>query len=273
MHGRYIMSYNLEGKVAVISGGDSGIGLAISNRLKNNGVKIYNISKKAKKLPIFQDSFACDISDENKLKEVVSSILNIEKNIDLLFCNAGIGIGGLVENASLESIDKLFNVNLIAQIKMTNLFLKYINPNGRIVYTGSLAAIIPLPYQACYGASKAAIENFSRALSTEVRDRKIKVTTFLPCDVKTGFTDARIVEIGKDLKEAKGIENMEKSERNGASPDYIAKRVLKFVKKNNPPLRKSMGVVAFPLTGKTISFLIRILPIRFINFLVRKIYL
>ncbi len=267
------MSYKLNGKIAVISGGDSGIGLAISKRLKEEGVRIFDISKDVKNLDIFEESFACDISDDKRMREVVEVILKKVGKIDLLFCNAGFGIGGLVENATLESIDKLFAVNLVAHIKMTNLFVKHINENGRIVFTGSLASIIPLPYQACYGASKAGIESFSRALATEVRDRKIKVTTFMPCDVNTGFTDARIVQIGNDAKEKKGIAEMEKSERNGASPDYIAKRVLKFVKKNNPPLRKAMGTVVFPLTGKSISFLVRLLPLKFINFLVRKIYL
>ena len=226
----------LEGKIAVISGASSGIGLAISKRLHDEGVRVFDISKGSHKL------------------------------------SAGFGIAGLVENASLESIDKIFSVNLTAHIKMTKLFVPYINQGGKIIFTGSLASIVPLPYQACYTATKAGIEAFSRALATEVMPRKIKVTTFLPCDVATGFTEARIAEVKND-KEKKEIQNMAKSENNGASPDYIAKRVIKLAKKKNPPLRKCMGVVVFPLTGKTINFLVKILPLRFVNFLIRKIYL
>lgn len=267
----------LEGKIAVISGASSGIGLSIARLLHEEGVKVFDISKSEPKLGhselnFFEKNFVCDISDNEKVQEVVKEIVANDRKIDFLFCNAGFGIAGLVENASLESIDKIIAVNLAAHIKMTKLFLPHINRGGKILFTGSLASIVPLPFQACYTASKAGIEAFSRALATEVRDRKIKVTTFLPCDVSTGFTDARVVEV-KNEREKREIQNMAKSERNGATPDYIAKRVLKLVKKKNPPLRKCMGVVAFPLTGKTINFLVRILPVRFVNFLIRKIYL
>ncbi|MBP3432092.1 MAG: SDR family NAD(P)-dependent oxidoreductase [Clostridia bacterium] len=263
----------LSGKVAVISGANSGIGLAIAKRLKDENVKVYDVSRTLIENPIFEKSFVCDISDSVRLQEVTEEIVRAEGKIDFLFCNAGFGIGGKVENASLESIDKIFSVNLAAHIKMTKLFLPYIKEGGKIIFSGSLATIIPLPYQACYSASKAGIEIFSRALATEVRDRKIKVTTFMPCDVSTNFTAARVVETGEDQKEKNGIANAEKSERNGATPDYIAKRVLKIVKKKNPPLRVAMGSVGFGLTGKLISFLVRIVPTKFLNFLVRKIYI
>ncbi|MDE6583162.1 MAG: SDR family NAD(P)-dependent oxidoreductase, partial [Clostridia bacterium] len=197
----------------------------------------------------------------------VDDILSIEGKIDLLFCNAGFGVGGLFENASLESIDKILNVNLLAHIKMTNLFAKHIRENGRIVFTGSMASIIPLPYQACYSVSKAGIESFSRALATELRPRKIKVVTVMPGDVNTNFTANRIKEVGDDKKEAHGISKMEESERKGSTPDYVAKRVVKIVKRKNPPLRVSIGFI-----WKFVAFLVKIFPVRFVNFLVRIIY-
>ncbi len=264
----------LEGKIAVVSGASSGIGLAIAKRLQEEGVKVFDISKNLSKEhdKIFQGRFECDISDNARVQQVVQEIVAKTKKIDMLFCNAGFGIAGLVENAELESIDKIISVNLAAHMKMSKLFIPHIAEGGKIIFTGSLATLLPLPYQACYSASKAGIESFARALATELRTRKIKVCTFMPCDVATGFTDARVVEV-KNEQEKKEIQNMAKSERNGATPDYIAKRVVKLAKKKNPPLRKALGVVIFPLTGKTISFLVRILPVRFVNFLIRTIYL
>lgn len=262
------MGVKLSGKIAVISGGDSGIGLAISKRLKAENVKIYNISKNVSNNPIFEKSFECDISNDEDLKKIVNAILDAEKNIDLLFCNAGIGIGGRVENTSLEVVEKILNVNLLAQIKMTKLFLKNINRGGKIVYTGSLASIVPLPYQACYSVSKAGVESFSRALATELKSKKISVTTIMPGDIKTNFTDARIKQIGEDKAESHGIMKMEKAERKGKSPDFVAKKVLKIIKKKKSPLRVSIG-----FGGKFISFLVKFLPIRFVNFLVEKIYI
>ncbi len=261
------MGFKFNGKVAVISGGDSGIGLAISQRLKKENVKIYDISKMITNNPIFEKSYQCDITNDERLKEVVNDILAIEGKIDLLFCNAGIGIGGMFENASLETIDKILNVNLIAQLKMTNLFVKNINQGGRIIFTGSMASIIPLPYQACYSVSKAGVENFSRALATELRPKNIKVITVMPGDVNTNFTNSRIKHVSDDKKEARGISKMEKSERKGAAPDFVAKRILKIVKKKHPPLRVSIGFL-----WKFVSFLVKIFPVKFVNFLVRIIY-
>lgn len=255
-------------KVAVISGGDSGIGLAISQRLKMENVKIYDISKVITNNPIFEKSFECDISDDEKVRAIVDEILSIEGEIDFLFCNAGFGVGGLFENASIENIDNIMNVNLIAHMKMTNLFAKHIRQGGKIIFTGSLASIIPLPYQACYSASKAGIENFSRAMATELKPRKIGVCTIMPGDIKTNFTANRVKETGANDAEKHGIEKMEKSERNGKSPDFVAKRVLKIVKKKRTPLRVSIGG-----TSKFIAFLVKILPVRLVNFLVEKIYI
>jgi len=257
-----------DGKVAVISGASSGIGNAIAKRLKAEGMRIYDISKTVKADEMFEKSFECDISNDEMVKTVVDEILAKEKNIDMLFCNAGFGIAGLVENASIKNIDSIMNVNLLAHIKMTKLFLKNINPKGRIVFTGSMATIIPLPYQACYSASKAGIDSFARAVATEVKSKKIKVTTFMPGDVNTGFTDARVKETGSGAGEKHSIAKMEKAERKGRNADYVAKRVVKIIKKKNPPLRVSIGGV-----WKLVYGLVRIVPTKFLNFLVEKIYI
>ena len=261
------MKNKLENKIAVISGGDSGIGLAISKRLKAENVKIYNISKGGEQLDLFAKSFACDISDDEKVKTVVDEILAEVGNIDLLFCNAGFGIAGKVENASIESIDKIMNVNLLAHMKMTRLFLNNINEKGKIIFTGSLASIIPLPYQACYSASKAGIESFSRALNSELKSKKITTTTIMPGDINTNFTAERVKETGSGKDENRGIMKMEKAEKNGKNPDFVAKRVLKIAKKKNPPLRSSIGG-----SSKFLAGLVKIVPIRLLNFLVKNIY-
>ncbi len=258
----------LAGKVAVISGGSSGIGLAIANKLKEEDVKVYDISKSGNTKYVFQKCFKCDISSDAQLKKAVNEIVEIEGHIDFLFCNTGFGVGGLFENATVDVIDKILNVDLIAHIKMTNLFLPYINEGGKIIFTGSLASIIPLPYQACYSACKAGIENFSRAIANEVRGRKISVTTFMPGDINTNFTSARIKQVDEQNKaEMRGIKKMERAEQKGNTPQYVAKRVLKIVKKKNPPLRVAIGG-----TGKLIAFLVRVLPTKMLNFLVRHIY-
>jgi len=262
------MKNKLNGKIAVISGASSGIGLAIAKRVVKNGGKVINISKNQCNDPMFLKSFACDISDDMELKKAVAEIEALGTKIDFLFCNAGFGIGGAVANAKIEAIDNLLNVNLIAHIKMTNLVLPLMQDGGKIVFTGSLASLIPLPYQACYSASKAGIENFARALRTELKSRRIAVTTILPGDINTNFTDSRIKMTSGDKAEANGIKKMENFERKGSSPDTVAKVAIKVLKRKNPPLRVSVS-----FGSKCLAHLAKILPIRLLNYLVEKIYI
>lgn len=258
---------NLQNKIAVVSGASSGIGEAIACELQRLGAKVVNISNKPA-TQNFDASFVCDISDNAQLQSVAEQIEQRYRKVDFLFCNAGFGIGGGVENVQIDAVDKLFGVNLTAHVKAVRLFLPFVNDGGKIFFTGSLASLIPLPYQACYSASKAAIENFSRALATELRPRRIGVCTIMPGDTKTAFTDARVKCTCGSAAENRSIVKMERSERNGKSPQSVAKAVKKLVFRKRLPLRVAVG-----FGNKALCFLVKVLPARLVNFLVRKIYI
>ena len=82
-----------------------------------------------------------------------------------------------------------------AVIALSSLIIPYLKESkGNIINISSVGAVIPLPFQATYSATKAGVEIFSRALANEVKPFKIKVTAILPGDTKTGFTQNRIVE-------------------------------------------------------------------------------
>ncbi len=257
----------LEGKIAVVSGATSGIGRAIAEKLQENGVKIVNVSKDETELAYFKN-YVCNIADDAQLVAVTDDIAKTCGKIDFLFCNAGFGIGGSVASADLDAIDSLFNVNVIAHVKMTKLLVPNINRNGKIFYTGSLASVIPLPYQACYSASKAAIENFSRALNTELKPKGIRVCTIMPGDIATGFTDARIKPQNRTKLEEHSINKMEKAEKEGKNPTTVGKLALKLVKKKNIPLHVAVGC-----GNKILVVLVKMLPLRLVNYLVEKIYI
>ena len=259
------MKNKLKDKIAVVSGATSGIGRAIAEALRQNGVRVINISKDATDTEFFK-SYQCDISNDAELTEVIEDLKNICQP-DFVFCNAGFGTGGTVVNTAVEDIDKLFNVNLIAHVKMIKLLAPSVKNGGKIFFTGSLASVIPLPYQACYSASKAAIENFSRALNTELKPRKIQVCTIMPGDIRTNFTDARIYPEQCTEREAHGIAKMKKAERSGDSPDIVGKLALKLVRKRKIPLRVSVG-----FGNKVLVLLVKLLPLRLVNYLVEKIY-
>lgn len=271
---RQNMKNKLLGKVAVITGASSGIGYAIAKRLNEQGVKCYDISRTVRPHDEIKKAFSCDVNDTEKVDEILQEIFDKEGYIDIFINNAGFGIAGAVEFAKEENIYSLVNTNLSAVIALSGRAIKYLKKTcGNIINISSVGGVIPLPVQATYSATKAGVEIFSKALANEVRPYKIKVTAILPGDTSTGFTNSRIIDNETDDEKLKGqidrsIRKVEKDERQGKSPDSVAKVVVKVLKKKRPPLRKTVGFFY-----KCAVFLPRILSCKFVNFIVRKIYL
>lgn len=265
----------INGKVAVITGASSGIGYAIAKRLHQDEVKVYDISRTVKAHNEITEAFGCDVNNVEKVDSILSYIYKKEGHIDIFINNAGFGIAGAVENTKVENIYSLVNTNLSAVIALSSIAIKYLknSRDGRIINISSVGAVIPLPIQAVYSATKAGVEIFSKALASEVKPYNIKVTTILPGDTHTNFTSSRIIDNdtkNEEQKEevSKTIRKVEKDETKGKSPDSVAKVTVKVLKRKYPPLRKTVGFLY-----KCIVFLPRILSTKFVNFLVRKLYI
>ena len=172
----------------------------------------------------------------------------------------------------IEITATIFNINALSVIDICRLSVKYLRETeGRIVNISSVAAPVAIPFQACYSATKSAVETFSKAFASEVKPFKIKVTCVRPGDTKTGFTDARI----KNEKESKeyqnrvrnSVEKMEKDERNGVSPIKVSKVIYKVINRKRPPLTVAVG-----FSYKLICGLAKFLPEKLTNYLVSKLY-
>ena len=265
----------INGKVAVVTGASGGIGLAISKALQKEGVKVYDISRTIKPHEEIVKAYSADVNDTKKIEEILEEIYAENGHIDIFVNNAGFGIAGAVEDASAKNIYALVNTNLSAVTALSGVatkFLKRSGKGGNIINICSVGGVIPLPFQATYSATKAGVEIFSRALANEVKPFKIKVTSVLPGDTKTGFTQNRIIENNNNSEKyqknvEKSIKKVEKDEQTGKSPDTVGKVVVKILKQKNPPLRKTVG-----FWYKCAVFLPRILPTKLINYIVRKIY-
>ncbi len=257
-------------KVVIITGARSGIGLATAKFLLTKGLKVYGIALHEDNLgfPIYMG----DVNDSKRMEEIFSDIYKKEKHIDVVINNAGIGISGAIENTLKERVEKIFNTNTIACIDISKIAIPYLRQTkGKIINTSSVAASAAISFQACYSATKAAIETFSLALSKEVRPWGIKICCVRPGDTKTGFTDARLKnEVDNPLYSdivKKKTEKMEKYERQGESPMKVAKVMYKCIKRKNPPLICSVG-----FGYKLVSGLLKILPTKLANYLVYKFY-
>lgn len=267
------MKKKFEGKVAIITGASSGIGLAIAQSLYNDGAKVYDISRHIVKHDCVKESFEADVNDYQNVEKIIDKIASEEGHIDIFVNNAGFGIAGAIEYSKPENIYRQVNTNLSAYISLCTIVIKYLKQTkGRIVNISSVGGVIPLPYQATYSATKAGIEIFSRALANELHPYKVRVTAILPGDSKTGFTAARVIdnEASTEKEQADirlSIAKMEKDEQKGMTPEAIAKVVRKVLLKKRPPLRKTVG-----FGYKCVVFLPRLLSTRMINFIVRKLY-
>lgn len=260
-------------KVIVITGASSGIGLETANYLTKKGYIVYGIARRQMSNLDFH-FMQGDILDIDRMNEIFKEIENKEGQIDVLINNAGMGISGAIEHTTDENIKKIFDINVNAVISLSRAIIPFLRKNngGKIINIGSVAGVIPIPFQACYSASKAAIEIFSMALNSEVKSFGIRVSCVRPGDTKTGFTQARVKnqvleDENYNKRISKSIGKMEKDEQHGMNAVAVSKVIEKVIHKKKPPLVCTVG-----FGYKCIVVLAKFLPARLMNSIVKKIY-
>ena len=255
----------------IITGASSGIGLVTARYLAGKGHKVFGLSRREVNDEPFT-SISCDITDYAQVTKAFKEIVDMVGNIDALINNAGMGISGAAEYATEEDIKKVFDINLLALINASKEVTPYLKKNGsgKIINISSVAAIIPIPFQAYYSASKAAVLSFSYALRLELKNFNIDVSAVLPGDTKSGFTSARVKnQSGEDYngRIERSVNKMEKDEQKGMPPESVSKVIFKMLKKKHSPAVKTVG-----FGYKAIAFLSKILPTRLMLFIVKKLY-
>lgn len=257
---------------AVVTGGTSGIGLAIVKEFVRKGYVVYALARREAELPEGAHFIPCDVTDESSCAAAVKEIISRDRRIDVLVNNAGFGISGAVEFTELADAKRQFDVNFFGMVNMTKAVLPVMRENGhgRIINMSSVAAVTPIPYQTYYSASKAAINSYTMALQNEVRGHNIKVSALMPGDVKTGFTAARAKSMeGAEVYPAleKSVRTMERDEQNGMPPEALAKRAYCIASRRNPKPLYSCG-----FSYKLFCVLAKLLPNRLVNWILYKIY-
>ena len=257
--------------VILITGASSGIGLETARLFAQDKQNIvYALNRKEIHEPVI-NWIKCDVSNSMDISNAIREIAIKEKNeINLLINNAGMGISGAIEYHEESEIKKIIDVNLLGLINVTRLSLPYMSRGSKIINISSVAGPISIPFQTMYSVTKAGVLAFSNGLRNEVRPLGIKVTSILPGDTKTGFTNAR--EKSRDDgrysdRIKKSVAKMELDESNGVPASKVAKKILKVSKKKNPNTYYVVGS-----SYKLLVFLSRILPKRLVNWIVFKIY-
>lgn len=255
-----------------MTGAGSGIGLSASKALARDGWTVYDFSRTDRAAPDVKH-IGCDISDEAQVRAAVSRVIEEQGRIDLLLNNAGFGISGAVEFTRAEEAEKLIRVNLLGADNVTRAVLGAMRAQrgGRILFTSSIAGILPIPFQAWYSVTKAAINAYALALRNEVAPFGVSVCAVMPGDIHTGFTAAREKSaVGDDVyggRIEKAVSAMEKDEQGGMSPDAAGAYLAKIAgKKRVKPL------YAIGAQYKLFAVLAKLLPARLSNWIVGRLY-
>jgi NAD(P)-dependent dehydrogenase (short-subunit alcohol dehydrogenase family) len=182
----------LEGKVAVITGGNSGIGLATAKEFKEQGARVVITGRDQKTLDEAKRAIGGDVlavrSDTSNLTDI-DKLFNVVKEkfgkIDVLFVNAGVGGFAPVESVTEEVFDSIMNINFKGAYFTIQKALPLLNDNASIVLNASIVANIGMPNSSVYAASKAALITLARTLSAELVGRGIRVNVVSPGPVAT----------------------------------------------------------------------------------------
>lgn len=259
-------------RVAVVTGGSSGIGRCTADLLAQNDYVVYELSRRGESRPEVTHLTA-DISKKEEAEAAFAQIFHREGRLDALVNNAGFGISGTVEFTNPEDAKRLFDVNFFGTLHCIQCAIPYLRQTGggHIVNLSSVAGPLAIPFQSFYSCSKAAINDLTLALANELRPFHIAVSAVMPGDAKTGFTAAREKSAeGEEYYGAaiqRAVEAMEQDEQNGMPPIVIARKILKLLSKPSPkPL-----VVA----GKKYQLFVclaKFLPIRTVNYIIGKLY-
>ena len=182
----------LEDKVAVITGGSSGIGLATAKRFVKEGAHVVIAGRQEKELKVAAafieinvTTVAGDVSRLEDLDRLYAVVKEKHGHIDILFANAGAGTIAPLEVATEAHFDQTFDVNVKGTFFTVQKALPLFKDGGSIILTSSVANVMGLPGFSAYAASKAAVRNFARAWTMELKDRKIRVNCVSPGPTET----------------------------------------------------------------------------------------
>lgn len=259
-------------KVALVTGGSSGIGLCVAAALRDAGCTVYEFSRREHTMDGVQH-IGVDVTDETAVRCAVEQITQAEDSIDIVVNCAGFGIAGAVEFTELADAKRQFDVNFFGMVNVNHAVIPVMRRSGggRIVNVSSVAAVAHIPFQTYYSASKAAIESYTCALANELRPFGITLTAAQPGDIRTGFTDARKKSAAGDEiyggRILRSVAGMEKDERGGMSPEFAGRYIAKLALKKSV---KPVYTVGFGY--KCLSLLCKLLPCGFRNWVVGLLY-
>jgi len=226
-------SKKLTGKVALITGGSSGLGLATAKCFVAEGAHVFITGRRQRELDAAVKEIGSsvtgvrsDVSSLADLDQLFATIKEQKGRLDILVANAGGGAFAPLEQVTEAQFDKYFGINVRGTLFTVQKALPLIPAGGAIVITGSMVSIKGIPGYSVYSATKAALRSFARTWSVDLKGRNIRVNVVSPGTVVTpaykselGLTDEQIEGF---VAQAAAVTPLGRT----GTPDEIAKAVL-----------------------------------------------
>jgi len=220
---------NLNNKVAVITGGNSGIGYASAKELKAKGATVIISGRNAERVKNAAEALGvkgvvADVTKHNELDNLVATVKNEYGKVDILFVNAGVFQPAPVGQNTEESFDYQMNINFKGAFFTLEKFSSILNEGASVINLSSVLANKGVANTAIYSATKAAMNSYTKTAATELAPRKIRVNSINPGPIntpiygKTGMPEEVINQMAATFQERVPLKRF-------AQPEEVAKLV------------------------------------------------
>ncbi len=224
----------LQNKIAIITGGSSGIGASICHAYAKEGATIIVVNKNDPHSGIKvadqikasggnAEAILCDVTQENQVMQLIDKVNRKYQRIDILVSNAGVVVFKKIEEQTLDDWDYVINTNLKGPFLLAKAVTPYMKQqkSGKIIFISSIGSFLGSKVRAPYGASKAGILGLAKSLVVELAEYNINVNCILPGNVATNINIKRRSEPGHmemiKNKTPSGIAYMEPDDITGAA--------------------------------------------------------
>jgi NAD(P)-dependent dehydrogenase (short-subunit alcohol dehydrogenase family) len=222
----------LEGEIALITGGNSGIGLATAERFVAEGAYVFITGRRQSELDAAVKQIGKnvtgvqgDVSNLADLDRLYATVKQQKGRIDILFANAGIAEFDPLGEISEAHFDKTFSVNVKGLLFTVQKALPLMPDGASIILNASIVASKGLPANSVYSATKAAVRSFARTWTTDLKDRRIRVNAVSPGAIDTPGLNDLVASTGAGEQRLKMLSNSVPLGRLG-TPNEIAKAVV-----------------------------------------------